>query len=107
MRIAILDLMPVLWGMCALAALLLALFGEWGAPARTLPAAAAALILYFAGLPPRVQVAAFAGMFLLDAAVWAALTRLSQYRRKKTAQKPPPPDTVSGDPKAGSELPGS
>ena len=45
MRIVMLDLMPLLWAMCAVAALLLLYFRSFGASARTLPAVTVAFIL--------------------------------------------------------------
>lgn len=87
MRIVMLDLMPVLWGMCAAAALLLLFHGEWGAPARTVPGAVLALVLHFTGWPPRIQVLAFAGMYAASAAAWVIVVRLIRLRRKMRLRK--------------------
>ena len=87
MRIVMLDFMPVLWGICAAAALLLLLRGEWGAPARTIPAVCAALVLYFAAYPPRVQVLAFAGMYVCAALAWWIVTRVVRLRRRRAEAK--------------------
>jgi len=84
MRIVILDLMPLLWVMCAAAALLLLRAGEWGAPTRTLPAVTAAMILYFVGLPPRVQVLGFLGIYLTAALCRGILLRIAAMRRRRT-----------------------
>lgn len=85
MRIAMLDLMPLLWAMCAAAALLLLICRSYAAPARTLPAVTAALILYGMGYPPRVQTAAFLVVFAIAAGVWEILRRIGEYRRERMA----------------------
>ena len=84
MRIAMLDLMPLVWAMCAAAALLLLYFRSFGAPARTLPAATAAFDLYGMGYPPRLQPAAFSITFAAAAAVWAVLRFIGARRQKTT-----------------------
>lgn len=84
MRIVMLDLMPLLWAMCAVAALLLLYFRSFGAPARTLPAVTVALFLYGMGYPPRVQTAAFLFTFAVAAAVWAVLRFIDARRQKST-----------------------
>ncbi len=84
MRIVMLDLMPLLWAMCAVAALLLLYFRSFGAPARTLPAVTVALFLYGMGYPPRVQTAAFLITFAAAAAVWAVLRFIGARRQKST-----------------------
>lgn len=83
MRIAMLDLMPLLWGLCILLSVALFCYGERSAPARTVPAAAAAFILYFNGFPPRLQTAVFFGMYALSAAVYAIVFRLMRRYEKK------------------------
>lgn len=83
MRFALLDLMPVLWGMCTLVSLLLLHFRSMGAPARTLPAVSAALIAYGMGHPPRVQTAVFLAVFAVCAGVWAILCRIGEWRRRR------------------------
>ncbi len=85
MRIAALDLMPLLWGLCVLLSVVLFFYGEKSAPARTVPAAAAALFLYFTGQPPRLQTTVFFGMYALSAAVYAVVCRLGR-RREKIAE---------------------
>lgn len=82
MRIAVLDLMPLLFGMCAAASVLLALAGDAGSPVRALPAVCAAYIAYFVSMPPRIQVAAFAALYVSDALVWLLLTRIAARRRR-------------------------
>lgn len=94
MRIVLLDLMPLLWGMCAAAALLLLYFRSFGAPARTLPAVTVAFILYGMGYPPRVQTTAFLFTFAVAAIVWEILRRISAFRRRITRQTA---DTASFD----------
>jgi hypothetical protein len=84
MRIVMLDLMPLLWAMCAVAALLLLYFRSFGAPARTLPAVTVALFLYGMGYPPRVQTAAFLFTFAVAAIIWAALRFIGARRQKST-----------------------
>ena len=86
MRIVLLDLMPLLWGMCAAAALLLLYFRSFGAPARTLPAVTVAFILYGMGYPPRIQTAAFLLTFAVAAGIWWTLGRISAFRRRRTRQ---------------------
>jgi len=83
LHIVLLDLMPVLWVMSAAAALLLFWNGERGAPIRTLPAVCMGLSLYCADFPPRMQVLAFAGVYLLCALIWWVYIRLSAVRGKK------------------------
>lgn len=83
MRFALLDLMPVLWGMCTLVSLLLLHFRSMGATARTLPAVSAALIAYGMGHPPRVQTAVFLAVFAVCAGVWAILCRIGEWRRRR------------------------
>ena len=82
MRIVMLDLMPLLWAMCAAAALLLLYFRSFGASARTLPAVTVAFILYGMGYPPRVQTAAFLFTFAVAAIIWAALRLLGARRQR-------------------------
>lgn len=84
MRIAALDLMPLLWALCVLLSAVLFFYGERGAPARTLPAAAAAFVLYFTGQPPRLQAAVFFGMYVLSAAVYAAVCRITRRYEKNS-----------------------
>lgn len=83
MRIAMLDLMPLLWGLCVLLSAALFFYGERSAPARTVPAAAAAFVLYFTGQPPRLQTAVFFGMYALSAAVYAVVCRITRRYEKK------------------------
>lgn len=87
MRIALFDLTPVLWGMCAAAAILLALRGDWGAAARTLPAVCAAALLYFLCYPPRVQALGFTVFYVCDALCWAVLQHIAARRRVKRLHK--------------------
>jgi len=87
MQIALLDLMPVLFGMCALAAAILAIFGDFGALSRTAPAAAAAFALYFTGFPPRAQVAAFAAVFVLAGAVYRIVCAVGAFRRRRAKKQ--------------------
>jgi len=82
MRFVMLDLMPVLWGMCAAAALLLLFHREWGAPARVIPGAALALVLYFLGWPPRIQVLAFAAMYVCCTLAWFIVVRITRIRQR-------------------------
>ena len=82
MQFVMMDLMPILWGMCMADALLLLFHGEWGAPARTVPGAVLALILHFVGWPPRIQVLAFAGMYVSSAMAWFIVVRLTRLRRR-------------------------
>ena len=84
MRIAMLDLMPLIWILSVILSAALFLYGERAAPARTVPAAAAALVLYFCGQPPRMQTAVFLAMYALSAAVYALLVRLSRRAGKKS-----------------------
>ena len=84
MRFAMLDLMPLLWILSVLLSGALALYGEHAAPARTVPAAAAALILYGYGFPPRLQTAVFLAIYAFAAAVYAILIRLSRRSEKKS-----------------------
>lgn len=84
MRIVMLDLMPLLWAMCAAAALLLLYFRSFGASARTLPAVTVAFILYGMGYPPRVQTAAFLFTFAVAAIIWAVLRFIGARRQKST-----------------------
>lgn len=95
MRIVLLDLMPLLWAMCAAAALLLLYFRSFGAPARTLPAVTVAFILYGMGYPPRIQTAAFLFTFAVAAIVWEILRRVGAIRRRRTQRTAD--DTVSFD----------
>lgn len=83
MRFAMLDLMPILWAMCAAAALLLLFCRSYAAPARTLPAVAAALIAYSMDYPPRVQVGIFLTVFAIAAGVWEILRRIGDWRRRR------------------------
>ena len=87
MRFALLDLMPVLWGMCTIVSLLLLHFRSMGAPARTLPAVTAALIAYGMGYPPRLQVVIFLAVFAVCAGVWAILCRIGDWRRRRMEEK--------------------
>jgi len=82
MRFVMLDLMPILWGMCAASALLLLFHREWGAPARVIPGAALALVLYFLGWPPRIQVLAFAAMYVCCTLAWFIVVRLIRLRHR-------------------------
>lgn len=91
MRIAMLDLMPILWAMCAAAALLLLFCRAYAAPARTLPAVAASLIAYGMGYPPRVQTVIFLAVFAVCAGVWAILCRIGDWRRRRMAKNPTAP----------------
>ena len=84
MRIAMLDLMPILWGMCAAAALALAFYGEKRAPARVFPAVVGALLVYFFGKPPRLQALVFAVMYAIAAIVWAVLSYADSKKQRKT-----------------------
>jgi len=87
MQIVMLDLMPVLWAMCAAAALLLALCGEYGMPARVLPAICAGIAVYIFGFPPRIQVLAFIAMYICAAAAWGVLRLLHRRKeRRKTRE---------------------
>lgn len=86
MRIAALDLMPLLFGMCAAASVLLARAGDTGSPARAIPAVLAAYAVYFAHFPPRVQVAMFAALYALDALVWLLLQKIAAARRRRAAR---------------------
>lgn len=83
MHFAMLDLMPILWAMCAAAALLLLFCRSYAAPARTLPAVAAALIAYGMEYPPRVQTGIFLAVFVICAGVWAILCRIGHWRRRR------------------------
>ena len=82
MRFVMLDLMPLLWGMCTAAALLLLFHREWGAPARVIPGAALALVLYFLKWPPRIQVLAFAVMYGCCALAWFIVVRTARIRQR-------------------------
>ncbi|MBQ7939150.1 MAG: hypothetical protein IJ281_02085 [Clostridia bacterium] len=86
MHFAMLDLMPILWAMCAAAALLLLFCRSYAAPARTLPAVTAALIAYGMGYPPRVQTGIFLVVFVICAGVWAVLCRIGDWRRRRMAK---------------------
>ena len=86
MHFAMLDLMPILWAMCAAAALLLLFCRSYAAPARTLPAVTAALIAYGMGYPPRLQVVIFLAVFAVCAGVWAILCRIGDWRRRRMAE---------------------
>lgn len=77
MQIAMLDLMPLLWAVSILLCAALFFYGDRAAPARTVPAAAAALLLYFLGHPPRLQTAVFSAVYILSAAVYAVVCRLT------------------------------
>ena len=77
MQIAMLDLMPLLWGLCLVLSAVLFFYRDYAAPVRTIPAAAFALLLYFWGKPPRMQVLVFAVLYALCAAVYAVLLRFS------------------------------
>ena len=89
MRIVMLDLMPVLWAMCAAAALLLALCGEYGMPARVLPAVCAGIAVYIFGLPPRIQVLAFIAMYICAAGAWVILRALQRRRKRRKTEMLP------------------
>ncbi len=82
MRFVMLDLMPLLWGMCTAAALLLLFHREWGAPARVIPGAVLALVLYFLKWPPRIQVLAFAVMYGCCALAWFIVVRTARIRQR-------------------------
>ena len=84
-----LELMPLWGGLCAAAALLLLFCRSYAAPARTLPAVAAALIAYGMEYPPRVQTGIFLAVFVICAGVWAILCRIGAYRRRRMANIPP------------------
>ncbi len=86
MQIAMLDFMPLLWGLCLLLSTALYYYKDYAAPARTIPAAVGALLLYFWGKPPRMQVLVFAVLYALCAAVYAVLLRLSVLRQKKISE---------------------
>ena len=62
---------------------------SYAAPARTLPAVAAALIAYSMDYPPRVQVGIFLTVFAIAAGVWEILRRIGAYRRRRMANIPP------------------
>lgn len=91
MHFAMLDLMPILWAMCAAAALLLLFCRSYAAPARTLPAVAAALIAYSMDYPPRVQVGIFLTVFAIAAGVWEILRRIGDWRRRRMEENPTAP----------------
>ncbi|MBR2848014.1 MAG: hypothetical protein IKB87_00995 [Clostridia bacterium] len=78
MHIAMLDLMPLLWGLCILISAALFCLGDYAAPARTVPAAVMALILHFTEKPPRLQVALFAVLYVICALVYAVLCRVAR-----------------------------
>lgn len=83
-----LDLMPVLWAMCAAAALLLMLCGEYGMPARILPAVCAGIALYLYGAPPRLQVLLFAAVYLCAALVWCILRLIGKRKSQNKTEIP-------------------
>lgn len=89
MQIALFDLTPILWGISALIALLLLLLGEWGTPARMLPAVCVAFLLYGFGYPPRIQVIGFVGMYVLCTISHFCLTRMQRLMRKIRKKAPP------------------
>ena len=88
MQIVMLDLMPVLWAMCAAAALLLTLCGEHGMPARAFPAVCAGIALYLLGYPPRLQVLAFLGMYICAAGAWGILRAWQRRRQRRKTEMP-------------------
>ena len=87
MQICALDLMPLLWGLCVLLSAALFFYGDHASPSRTVPAAAAALILYFYGYPPRFQVIVFLVMYALCAAVYVVLLYLRRQIGKRKAEE--------------------
>lgn len=91
MQIAALDLMPLLWGLCVLLSAALFFYGEHAAPCRTVPAAAAAMILYFYDYPPRFQVIVFLVLYVISAAVYAALA----YLRRMIGRQKENEETIS------------
>lgn len=111
MHIAMLDLMPLLWGLCILISAALFCLGDYAAPARTVPAAVMALILHFTEKPPRLQVALFAVLYVICALVYAVLCRVARRAAenkrarfsgqardaKNTTNFPKPIDTPSGE----------
>lgn len=70
MQFVMLDLMPLLWGTCALIALLLLFGGRWGIPVRIIPAACVAVCLHFLGYPPRLQSIVFVIVYALTGISW-------------------------------------
>ncbi len=95
MQICAVDLMPLLWGLCVLLSVALFLYGERVAPARTVPGAAGALVLYAIGAPPRRQVLVFLALYLLCAAVYALLSFLQHLRKaKKQARQQNLPEKI-------------
>ncbi len=91
MQIAALDLMPLLWGLCVLLSAALFFYGERAAPSRTVPAAIAALVLYFFDYPPRFQVIVFLVLYVISAAVYATLA----YLRRLIGRRKPNEETIS------------
>lgn len=89
MQIAALDLMPLLWTLSVILSVALFLYGERAALARTVPAAIAALILYFFDYPPRFQVVVFLALYILCAAVYAALTLWRRHGAQKETRSVP------------------
>ncbi len=83
MHIAMLDLMPLLWGLCILISAALFCLGDYAAPARIVPAAAFALVFHFIEKPPRLQVALFAVLYVICALVYAVLCRLARRAAEK------------------------
>ena len=88
MQIAMLDLMPLLWGLCIVLSAALALYGDHAAPARTVPAAVFALLLHFMEKPPRLQVIVFFALYALCAGAYAVLCRYSARHRKSRCPAP-------------------
>ncbi len=89
MQIVMLDVMPVLWAMCAAAPLVLGLCGEYGMPARVLPAVCAGIAVYIFGFPPRVQVLAFVGMYICAAGAWGILRLMHRRKEHKKMRETP------------------
>ncbi len=89
MRIAALDLMPLFWCLGILLSVAVAALGEIASMARTVPAAVAALVLYFLSYPPRVQVLAFLALYGLCAFIFGLLFGLSKRAKKRKNFKNP------------------
>lgn len=87
MQIAALDLMPLLWTLSAILSVALFAYGDRAALARTVPAAIAAMVLYFLGYPPRFQVVVFLALYVLCAAVYASLIAWRKLIAKRKAEE--------------------
>lgn len=83
MQIVMLDLMPILWGICAVIALLFLISGKWGLPVRIVPAACAAVCLYFLGYPPRLQAAVFLTVYALFGVSRFLAVRIGKRQKNK------------------------